>query len=193
MGWRERLAWTAAAACALVAAAAVSGVIEGGALDPTDPPAPTMRTLDDVDTSWDRALSSTGGCASARYACVLGGAGVLDRETGLVWEQQPSLTASNWHLSLRACQNALSGGRRGWRMPTAEEMRSIFDGTGLPADHPFGTNAAGTYWTATTVSDATTQAYVVFTGAPQNILNAIKDTNDRRVWCVRGGSGYQGY
>jgi hypothetical protein len=61
----------------------------------------------------------------------------------------------------------------------------------LPTGNPFA--GGGTFWTSTTVSDVTTQAYVVNTANPTATFTAIKGTDNRRYWCVRGDAGYDGY
>lgn len=81
----------------------------------------------------------------------------------------------------------------GWRMPSLEELRSLLGPTDLPAGHPFGAEGVGTFWTSTTVSDATTQAYVVNTGNAPATFVAVKATDSRRSWCVRGVKGYDAY
>ena len=77
--------WVLAGLLGLTLAASWVGIINAGSLDPTGSPAPTMKSLDEIPGSWSRMLSSTGGCNSERFDCVLGSdQGVLDRETGLV-------------------------------------------------------------------------------------------------------------
>jgi hypothetical protein len=49
---------------------------------------------------------------------------VLDRETGLVWEQTPDSTAFTWAAALDHCTMLLDGGKLGWRLPTDEELGS---------------------------------------------------------------------
>ena len=55
----------------------------GGPLDPPGPVGSTMRTIDQLLPSWGQTLSSMGGCASERFACVMSNQAVLDEETGL--------------------------------------------------------------------------------------------------------------
>ena len=83
----------------------------------------------------------------------------------------------------------------GWRLPSLEELRSLLGTSGLPSGHPF-VDVAATFWTSTTVSDATTQAYRVFTGNPTATFTAVKGgatPGMYRGWCVRGGAGYDAY
>jgi hypothetical protein len=52
---------------------------------------------------------------------------VLDRETQLVWERAPkdkpfsSFFETNFFGAIRHCYTVTTGGRMGWRLPTAEE------------------------------------------------------------------------
>jgi hypothetical protein len=125
-----------------------------------------------------------------------GGAAVLDRETGLVWERSPSTSRFTWTFLQAAmhCNNSAVGNRRGWKLPTIQESASLIDptvpspGPTLPAGHPFLNVQSSFYYSATTVSSWTGDAWVVF--FDQGIVN-VSDGKDisRFVWCVRGGQG----
>src|SRR6478672_8529684 len=78
--------------------------------------------------AWDKKLGS------ARFQliwCTGSGPGatcpaVLDHETGLVWERAPGTGTLPWNTSpvegaVQHCYRAGTGGRWGWRLPTAEE------------------------------------------------------------------------
>src|SRR5262245_29501247 len=54
-------------------------------LDPPGPPAPTMKTLDELQPVWNRVLPD-----NDRFQLVMGDVAVLDKETGLVWQRVPS-------------------------------------------------------------------------------------------------------
>jgi len=200
---REKVAWTLAATLGLLVVAALSGVIDAGPLDPPGAPAPTGKTLEEIPGSWSRTLPANdgapgpdppAGCNSTRFQCVMGDAAVLDRETGLVWERAPAVATGDWHVSaVRGCLGAQTGGRLGWRLPSLEELRSLLDTTnGLPAGHPF-VDAAAFFWTSTTVTDATTQAYIVNMADPFSTNSDVKATGSRRSWCVRRAAGYDAY
>jgi len=161
-----------------------------GSLDPSAAPAPTMKTLDQIPPTWSQKLP-----AVQRFETVLDGAAVLDKETGLVWEQLPSTASNTWVNAMITCQNKSVGNRKGWRVPTVEELGSLVDPTmsnpSLPSGHPFNNNVQSSrYWSATTNASDTSYAWNVYFGS------GYVGNNDKAasyyVWCVRGGQGYDG-
>ena len=151
--------------------------------------------------SWDSVLSSTGPvpidpCVSFRFRCVMGGAAVLDLETGLVWQQTPNTTpiAGGIGQAQTNCVAAANtGGRNGWRLPTASELYSLRDESipdgqvALPAGHPFNAAAADVFWTSDpwlSNTDAFMVVDFLVTGGSQLLA---RDRNESfPVWCVRG-------
>jgi len=124
-----------------------------------------------------------------------GGAAVLDRETGLVWERAPSRTKFSWYEALQHCNETTTGGRLGWKLPTIQEMNSINDPSVatipfLPGGHPFSLGAQTlVFWSAT--SSASTfgfaqQGNFVIAIFPRVVLEDKTDVNGS-AWCVRGG------
>jgi len=199
---REKIAWALAGTLGLLVAAALSGVIDAGPLDPPGAPAPTGKTLEQIPGSWSRALpandgapgpSPPAGCNSTRFQCVLGDAAVLDRETGLVWAQDAgAFVAADWTADTSRCLTSQVAGRRGWRMPTFEELQSLVDlsvgSPTLPPGHPFlNVKTDDAYWTQTSLSSTAAWAYDFDNG----VLTEPK-TNTNYVWCVRGGQEYDG-
>ncbi len=165
-----------------------------GSLDPSAAPAPTMKTLDQIPPTWSQTLQcDTTACP--RFQLVLDGAAVLDKETGLVWEQSPSKISNTWVNAMYICRNKVVGNRKGWRPPTVEELESLVDPTrsnpALSAGHPF-TNVLTTsyYWSATTNAADTTYAWAVYL-IDGGVNTGIKTTG-LPMWCVRGGQGYDG-
>ena len=91
--------------------------------------------------SWDQTLP-----AATRFIVLtnMASQAVLDRETGLVWEQSPDATTRNWIDAQIHCNERTVGGRKGWRLPGIQELASLVDpaDTGgnpahLPLGHPF--------------------------------------------------------
>ena len=182
-----------------------------GDLEPSGPPGPTMKTLDEIPPTWSERLDSTNGstnpliqgCGSSRFECVFSSGspvptpqGVLDKETGLVWERSPDNGFGSWAYAVRVCHAVEIGGRWGWRLPTIEELTSLIDSSQpephLPEGSPFYDVQLGGqgYWTQTTDSETDTLAwYVPFEIGAPNVQS--KDSTDF-VWCVRGGHGNGG-
>jgi len=193
--WIARLAWMGAGVAALYALSALAGVALGGDLDPLEAPGSTMLALDELPPSWHRTLPANDGgdaCHSTRFECVLGDTAVLDHETGLVWEQAPGETGAFWINAFDYCHQRVTGDRAGWRLPTAEELLTLFEGgLALPTGHPFGAIGAGEqFWTATTYAPDTTHAVYKSNGA--GVAFHLAKTNANDVWCVRGGQTYDG-
>jgi len=162
-----------------------------GSLEPSAAPAPTMKTLDQIPPAWSQNLPG-----AQRFELVLGGAAVLDKETGLVWEKQPSNYAWQWPGALNHCIDLYLGGRGGWHLPTIEQLMSLVDRSNagpikLPYDHPF-INVQQEYWVATSsVIDPTRAWHVYFDFG--GIFDPGYKTTPYPAWCVRGGQGYDAY
>jgi hypothetical protein len=173
----------------IVLTALLSGTGWGGDLEPSAPPGPTMKTLDQIPPTWSQMLP-----AATRFQLVLGGAAVLDKETGLVWEQSPSTTTEVWVDAQFSCWRKTVGGRQGFRLPTYEELRTLVDPSqspALPSGHPFinvNTDLASNYWSLTDSLTIPGLAYVLSFSAV-DIVMAINKNNPNLCWCVRGGSG----
>ena len=187
-------------AATFIAVLGLNGITFADKLEPSAPPAPTMKTLDEIPPTWSQILPADDGdsvgCGSSRFDCVLGGAAVLDKETGLVWEQSPDTTTRTWLDAISShCYTNEVGDRKGWRLPTVEELASLVDtaqsSPSLPSGHPFSNVQSSWYWSATTNAGNTTVAWVVhFSGG--SVGGGFKTSNGS-VWCVRGGQGHDAY
>jgi uncharacterized protein DUF1566 len=159
--------------------------------------------------SWDLTMPG-----ASRFIILsnFGGAAVLDRETGLVWERSPSARVFPWSSPFLAettahvhCNVGSVGNRLGWRLPTIQELASLADPTqlqpSLPAGHPFILTTEQQrfptpgFWSATT-SDPDTQGpggyawYLQFVPLATDLVISNGRKSDRRfAWCVRGGQG----
>jgi len=161
--------------------------------------------LADPGTRWDEKIN---GHHRFKVLRQFDGAAVLDKETGRVWEQSPSTDTFCWTASascpgtglapdaLSYCYQLQVGGRKGWRVPTIEELASLVDISqgspttpALPAGHPF--NVLPTpHWSATSNASDASRAWAVGF-ATGNVFRVVK-TASREVWCVRGGQGIDG-
>ena len=152
----------------------------------------------DPGTTWNLQFNNP-----ARFTILNSGTwamqAVYDRETGRVWEQSPSTELFPWTGSATVldahshCYQLEVGGRKGWRLPSIEELASLVDTSQpsptLPSGHPFNVNATP-HWSSTTNAFDAGRAWAVgfSTGT---VFNPVK-TATREAWCVRGGQGIDG-
>src|SRR4030042_2732805 len=125
-----------------------------GSLEPSEPPGPTMRTLDEIYTRpvWDMFDKTfVDWPDNPRFAVCDNGTTqtsddmVLDKETGLVWDRDLSGRWGNTRVELKVahslCNELANAGRLGWRLPTLWELSSLVDRShwnpALPGGHPF--------------------------------------------------------
>ena len=181
-----------------------------GNLEPSAPPGPTMRTLEEVYTKtvWrmlDKNFVEWPG--NPRFAvCDDGTSGdfsddmVLDKETGLIWARDANLPGEEklWEEAVSFCRNLVLGNRKGWRLATVEELGSLVDPSNswpsLPSGHPFinvqFTVLNKAYWSSTTNEVASGAAWAIrmFNGGTSSWW--WKADANMYVWPVRGGNGY---
>lgn len=144
--------------------------------------------------NWDRIVTG-----SRRFTVLtqFGSAAARDNETGLVWVLDTAFTASTvfWREANTSCLTLILGNRRGWRLPTVEELSSLLDPSQLnpqlPLGHPFTVGSVQTFWSSTTVYGITGNAYVVALSGTVG-LDPKTDTIPHGVWCVRGGHSTEG-
>lgn len=188
-------------ACLLAAGGCLAhgAALSAGELEPPGPPAPTMKSLDEVPPVWSQQLDSTdgdpqSGCDSSRFRCVMNGEAILDLETGLVWTRVVDPTERTWNHALDQCAaGVMVGGRLGWRLPKLEELLSLQDRTQpaprLPPGHPFVGVTLALYWSSTTHWRWTTHALAGwFGGGVLVVAFHDKDEGSAGAWCVRGGT-----
>jgi hypothetical protein len=146
----------------------------------------SMFTVRDVAQAWTGMLPP-----SRRFTRVLNNFGVLDNETGLVWQRDPYPFDVTFYTGQLICSSAGVGARHGWRVPTLAELKSLFDTSVnnqyLPAGHPFSLTAPRIFWT-TTESAQTANLYfaVDFDNGSTHVSPNNSDAT-RKAWCVRGG------
>ncbi len=178
-----------------------SGVTPAAAHNPPPPPNPFAQILAKLDQVL-AAITGIGGGgqdgnhtlrwdsnnpSASRFTTAFTGA-VLDKNTGLVWEQAPDAGTSTWVTATFNCVNKNVGGTRGWRLPSVAELASVIDPTlaapFVPASVFTGVQSAR-YWSATTSADLPAFAWVVFFGNGDVFSNG--KANGLHAWCVRGG------
>jgi len=52
---------------------------------------------------------------------------VLDTRTGLMWANKDNGNDIQWHAAKFYCENYRGGGYKDWRMPTLDELESLYD------------------------------------------------------------------
>ena len=144
---------------------------------------------------------------------------VLDQETSLVWEKEPSPDRMSWQEAQVHCTRLVKGGRGGWRLPTIQELTSLTvvppppappsgSEDPLPAGHPFvlvpnESGGLADYWSATssetTRADRPTATGFAWTFGGRDGAIFVEDKaggrnpdgsfQDERPWCVRFRQG----
>jgi hypothetical protein len=142
---------------------------------------------------WDQVLP-----AAQRFVVLaaFNNEAVLDKETGLVWEQTPAATTHTWSTARFQCTGRVTGGRMGWRLPSISELSSLVDPNqslppALPVGHPFPNVQSAVYWSATTDAELPTDAWNVGFGG--SVGTSGKTYSGYQVWCVRGGMNADQY
>jgi hypothetical protein len=169
----------------------IAGSLEppASAVDGSGNPVPTMTT----PPPWSQKLP-----VSERFELVLDGLAVLDKETGLVWEKSPyDISLRNFDGATLSCYTRILGGRKGWRLPTVEELASLVDlsvigSPKLPSGSPFTNVPLGSFWSTTTATINADIAWIVDMNNG-GLYNGYYKTSTYNVWCVRGGQGYDAY
>lgn len=119
----------------------------------------------------------------------------FDKETGLVWERSPGpARQESWDAAIVHAYTTAKAGRKGWRLPTMEELLSLVDprqdNPTLPSGHPFlNVQLDDFYWSGTLgMSSPPTYAWGYHFGNADT-SNCLKSSKCY-AWLVRGGSGY---
>ena len=163
-----------------------------GAVDGSGGPQSTTQ----IPPAWNQILPCDTPTTCVRFELVdaMGGAAVLDKETGLVWEKVPHAGSRTWGFHMQHCYTRKTGGVFGWRSPTIGELSSLLKTATNrpPTGHPFTILPDTRYWSATTCSFcAADEAWVVFTGQPE-LEVAVRRAEKQSVgggWTVPGING----
>src|SRR4029453_3238737 len=128
---------------------------------------------------------------------------VLDRSTGLIWQQNPGPTLgpranAPGLCNLRYVGTIVNGedGVGGWRLPKVEELTSLGQQTASvsnggggsfefwAAGHPFTLPSGAMFWSATSDPTDSSQGFAVSDGT----VFEMAKTESHNVWCVHGGA-----
>jgi len=188
---QQRSVWVLGTIAAFMAGTlSLPALLGAGDLEPPAPPAPTMKTLDEIPPTWSQKLD-----ASERFVLVLDDEAVLDKETGLVWERDVSDALHTWSVACSMCYQKVLGGRKGWRLPSVEELASLIDpleqAPALSPGHPFTNVLSDHYWSSSTTRITSEWAWRMHF----NLGNPSSDdkTDSCHAWCVRGSRGHDAY
>lgn len=133
--------------------------------DFTPPPPDKTKTL----------LANNGGpdgCDSSRFKCLVNGAAVQDKQTGLIWLRDTRFDNKSvpWQEAADFCQSFELGNKKDWKLPTRDELITLLDTSksnpAFPGGHPFKLRDAaytggGGYWTSTDYEDDNKYAWRV--------------------------------
>jgi hypothetical protein len=141
------------------------------------------------------------GCDSSRFKCVMGGEAVFDNQTGLVWVRDAQFVGKKvgWEDAVTMVENVNLGDKKGWRLPTRDELITLLDTSqsepALPEGHPFlnindlatssGKSGGHHYWTSTDYKDDSKSAWIV-----QFYVGKVYDSPklmDATFWPVKDG------
>jgi hypothetical protein len=129
----------------------------------------------------------TGNSPASRFVVAFPGA-VLDKHTGLVWEEMPDTTLRTWADATRYCVTKTVGGTIGWRLPSMEELKSVQDPSMTPPFVPatvFPNVQSTTYWSVSTSAKA--PIGVSFVHVVNDRVSGGMKSDLFPAWCVRGG------
>ena len=147
---------------------------------------------------WSRLLTP-----AERFQVVLNGQGVLDKETGLVWDRTLPSSDKQYTLAdaILFCSKKLSP-RGGWRVPTEAELTSIVDGTqaaptgtdlkgkaALPPGHPFTLPLPTFGWLWSVTDRGSANEFMTMQIQTGSVGFSTKGATNGQVWCVRGAGG----
>jgi len=147
--------------------------------------------------SWDQTIPCTTAANCPRFVVLsnLQSEVVLDRETGLLWERTPNPVKQEWGTAQQACLNRTTGGRAGWRLPTAAELASLlepaisFPNLSLPAGHPFVVaSTTFFFWTATPGPRTPDTHMDIEFSYLSTFSSEVPNNFTWFAWCVRGPS-----
>ena len=128
--------------------------------------------------------------ASERFAVLaqFNNEAVLDKETQLVW-MKTARVSNLYSTAYILCIMADTGGRHGWRLPTAPEMASLMATAATSMPSVFAI-PSGRYWTSSEHPQAHqyNYQYAMTIQAPDGAMLTAVRTELRPFVCVRGAT-----
>ena len=112
-----------------------------------------------------------------------------DPDTGLIWQQAPLATVTNWEGALRYAEGLTFAGRSDWRLPNVKELQSINDESlirpSVSTNFFPGTGISARYWSSTTRCNGTNQAW--YADYQYGVVSYDNKQTNYWVRCVRQG------
>jgi hypothetical protein len=109
---------------------------------------------------------------------------VTDTETGLAWQQVASLADTTLAQATSYCIG-LSLQGSGWRVPTMNELVTIWDEHNQYDQSAFPGELAYEYWTSSTYSNESNGVWLVNFSNGSTYGGDVTQASGRRVRCVR--------
>jgi hypothetical protein len=175
----------------------LSGLVGAGDLEPSASPGPTMKTLK-IPPTWIQKLPADKRFQKVFCTTSEGGslecAAVLDKETGLIWAADANMYgAVRWQWAIAYCADLSLGDRKGWRLPSREELASLLDTSQSNPTLPIGydsffSNVQDKYWSSTEYESNSIDAWAadIYYGFLRWASKSL--TSSFHTWCVRGGN-----
>lgn len=119
---------------------------------------------------------------------------VLDKETRLVWQRSPDPAMKVWDAAIVYSYATAMAGRKGWRLPTLEELLSLVDSTQsnptLPVGHPFMNVRVDYYYWSSTLGKMSPPTYAWGYNFGNADTSNVSKSSNAYTWLVRGGYGH---
>ena len=113
---------------------------------------------------------------------------VTDTATGLQWQDDTTPISMTWQGAIDYCEALKLGGKSDWRLPNINELTSVVN---VSVDSPsisniFVNTVSDKYWSSTTLTQFTNNAFIVDFSFGYQSSNYAKTTS-HYVRCVRAG------
>jgi len=112
---------------------------------------------------------------------------VMDKETGLMWQDNSNIVMKNWSGAKSYCKNLSLGGYSDWFLPNIDELMSISDKKRYkPAIKKIFKNSKNNYyWSSSNYKNNSFLAWIVYFG--NGFVICYNKSSKEYVRCVRVG------